>query len=130
MALRATCSRIIQLTTYTHLRITRINFSFQSARCPWTVDRRQFPLRLAYAITFNSCQGLTLDRVVLNLRSDVFAHSKLYTVVSRFRNRSCIRRLMPGDTPDGEHSTANIVHKVLLLGTWNLALTGGIINRK
>ena len=35
--------------------IPRINFSFQPARCPWTVNRRQFPLRLAYATTFNSC---------------------------------------------------------------------------
>ena len=77
--------------------IPRINFSFQPTRCPWTVNRRQFPLRLAYATTFNSCQGLTLDRVVLDLRSDVFAHGQLYTAVSRVRNRSCIRRLMRED---------------------------------
>ena len=83
--------------------------------CKWPplLVRQQ---RIAYAITFNSCQGLTLDRVALNLRSDVFAHGKLYTVVSRFRNRSCIRRLMPGDTTNGEYFTANIVHKGLLLG--------------
>ena len=35
--------------------IPRTNFSFQPARCPRTVDRRQPPLRLACATTFNSC---------------------------------------------------------------------------
>ena len=35
----------------------------------WTVKRCQFPLRLAYATTFNSCQGLVLD-----LTKPVFAH--------------------------------------------------------
>ena len=116
-ALRATCSRIIQLTTYTHLPHTKDQLFLSVCLLPVKVDRRQFLLRLAYAITFSSCQGLTLDRVVLNLRFDVFAHGKLYTVVSRFRKRSCIRRLMPGDTPNGEYFTANIVHKELLLGT-------------
>ena len=97
--------------------IPRINFSFQPARCPWTVNRHQFPLRLAYATTFNSCQGLTLDRVVLDLRSNAFAYGQLYTAVSRVRNRSCIRRLMREDTLNSDSSTANIVHKELLLET-------------
>ena len=95
--------------------IPRVNFSFQPARCPWIVDRRQFPLRLAYATTFNSCQGLTLDRAALDLRSDVFSHGQLYTAVSRVRNYSYIRRLMPEYTLNGGCSTTNIVHKELLL---------------
>ncbi|KAH6982409.1 hypothetical protein EDB80DRAFT_529380, partial [Ilyonectria destructans] len=45
--------------------LPRISFDFQPRMTNWTVQRRQFPLRLAYATTFNSCQGLTLDRVVL-----------------------------------------------------------------
>ena len=98
----------------------RTNFLFQPARCPWAVDRRQSPLRLAYAITFYSCQGLTLDKVVLVLHSDVFAHDQLYTAISRVRNRTCIRRLMPGRTPNGSRSTTNIVHKELLLGAQDL----------
>ena len=53
----------------------------------------------------------------LDLRSDVFAHGQLYTAVSRVRNRSCIRRLMHEDTLNSDSSTANIVHKELLLGT-------------
>lgn len=49
--------------------IPSINFEFTPKFAPFTVNRRQYPLRLAYATTFNSCQGLTLQRVVLNLRT-------------------------------------------------------------
>jgi hypothetical protein len=43
----------------------QISFKFQSPGANWTVQPRQFPLRLAYAATFNRCQGLTLGRMVL-----------------------------------------------------------------
>ena len=36
--------------------------------------RRQFPLTAAYATTFNSCQGLTLDRMGADLTKPVFSH--------------------------------------------------------
>lgn len=62
--------------------LPRIIFEFRPKFCTWTVQRRQFPLRLAYATTFNSCQGLTLDRTVIDLRTPVFAHGQLYTSLS------------------------------------------------
>jgi hypothetical protein len=40
----------------------------------WTVHRKQFPLRAAYATTFYGSQGLTLRRAILDLRSDPFPH--------------------------------------------------------
>jgi hypothetical protein len=46
--------------------IPHITFGFQHVSCPRTIQCRQFPLRLAYATTCNSCQGLTLNRVVLD----------------------------------------------------------------
>lgn len=92
--------------------VPRIAFEFKPQRCNWTVQRRQFPLRLAYGTTFNSCQGLTLDRVVLDLRIPVFAHGQLYTSLSRIRSRSDIRILR--DPTERHLSTSNIVHQVLL----------------
>ena len=41
--------------------ILRITFEFQPLNANFTIHRKQFPLRLAYATTFNSCQELTLD---------------------------------------------------------------------
>ncbi|KAG2069095.1 hypothetical protein BDR04DRAFT_1022412, partial [Suillus decipiens] len=40
----------------------------------WTANRKQFPLRPVYATTFNGSQGLTLEKAVLDLRADSFAH--------------------------------------------------------
>ena len=68
-----------------------INFDFHPQGTSWTVERRQFPLYLAYAIIFNSCQGLTLDNVVLDLTNPVFAHGQLYTSLSRVRRCLDIR---------------------------------------
>jgi hypothetical protein len=62
--------------------LPRITFGFRPQRVNWTVQRRQFPPRLAYVVT-NSCQGLTLDRVVLYLTLPVFTHGQLYTSLSR-----------------------------------------------
>jgi len=69
----------------THL-IPCINFDFKPAYAEYTVHQKQFPLRLAYLTTFNSCQGLTLDQVVLDCREDVFAHGQLYTALTRVRH--------------------------------------------
>lgn len=70
--------------------LPRITFNFTPKFSSWSVNRRQFPLRPAYATTFNSCQGLTLDRVVLDLSIPVFTHGQLYTSLSRVRKRSSI----------------------------------------
>jgi hypothetical protein len=93
--------------------LPRINFDFRPLYTSWTVERRQLPLRLAYSTTFNSCQGLTLDKVVLDLREPVFAHGQLYNALSRIRQGYDIRILL---APDNEQcQTTNIVHHQLLL---------------
>lgn len=93
--------------------LPRINFEFKPDWAPWTVLRRQIPLRLAYACTFNSCQGLTLDRCVVDLRTPVFAHGQLYTSLTRVRNRGDLRAIF--EQSDTEKTTANIVFPEILL---------------
>src|SRR6184192_33332 len=101
--------------------LPRINFEFQPRFCPWTIRRRQFPLRLAYATTFNSCQGLTLDRAILDTRVPVFAHGQLYTALSRVRSRRLLCCLFdpvdPEDSAeDADHlKVKNVVFEDLLL---------------
>lgn len=91
--------------------IPRINFDFRPPYVSYTVRRKQFPLRLAYSTTFNSCQGLTFDFVVTDGRSDVFAHGQLYTAISRVRSRNDAWVYMPDDRPD----VANVVYPKLLM---------------
>jgi hypothetical protein len=92
--------------------IPRIRFEFSPPHTSWTIQRLQFPLRVAYACTFNGCVGLTLDKTVIDLRNPVFAHGQLYTALSRVRCREDSRVLME---PGEKDETENVVYKELLL---------------
>lgn len=58
---------------------------------PFTFKRRQFPIKLAFAMTINKSQGQTFDKVELDLRKDVFNHGQLYVAFSRVRNWEAIK---------------------------------------
>ena len=45
--------------------------------------RRQFPIRLAFAMTINKAQGQSLKRVGVYLKRPVFAHGQAYVALSR-----------------------------------------------
>jgi hypothetical protein len=76
-----------------------------------TLLRKQFPLAAAYASTFHSCQGLTLDRVGIDLSLPVFTHGQLYTALSRVRNRSNMIILLP----EGHQTTPNVTYQEILI---------------
>ena len=96
------------LTDFVHL--PRITFEEQLHN-GHTLQRLQFPIAPAYATTFNSCQGLTLNRIAIDLTFPVFSHGQLYTALSRIRHRShAIFLLRPGET-----TTSNVTFPELLL---------------
>ncbi len=67
---------------------------------PFVLCRRQFPIRVAFAITINKSQGQTLNNVGVYFSSSVYSHGQLYVVISRVTNNANIK-IFSGQGPDG-----------------------------
>lgn len=92
--------------------IPRISLAPSSSESVVKMTRRQFPVRLAYAMTINKSQGQSVKFVGLDLRTPVFSHGQLYVALSRCTSSDRIFILLPTDSID---STMNIVYPEVLL---------------
>ena len=64
-----------------------------------------------YATTFNSCQGLTLDIVGVDLTQPVFSHGQLYTALLHITHHSHAKIwLRPQET-----TTTNVTYEEILI---------------
>jgi hypothetical protein len=63
--------------------LPRIPFRSGSAEFPFILRRRQFPVRLAWAMSIHKAQGQTLKQCGVLLPEPVFTHGQLYVCASR-----------------------------------------------
>jgi ATP-dependent DNA helicase PIF1 len=94
--------------------IPRSSLTNTDVKWPFTLQRRQFPVRVCYAMTINKSQGQTLSRVGLYLKNPVFTHGQLYVAVSRATSRSDLRILIENDDGSCGSKTRNVVYKEVL----------------
>ncbi|KAG5526138.1 hypothetical protein RHGRI_032424 [Rhododendron griersonianum] len=92
--------------------IPRISLTPSSLDLPFRMTRRQFPVRLAYALTINKSQGQSVKFVGVDLRTPVFSHGQLYVVLSRCTSFDRVSVLLPNNELD---STTNVVYPEVLL---------------
>jgi ATP-dependent exoDNAse (exonuclease V) alpha subunit len=60
---------------------------------PFQFKRKQFPIRLSFAMTVNKAQRQTIPNVGVYLPEPVFSHGQLYVALSRAASRSNMRIL-------------------------------------
>ncbi|XP_073307172.1 uncharacterized protein [Primulina huaijiensis] len=78
--------------------------------------RKQFPVRLCYAMTINKAQGQTLDFVDVYLKEPVFSHGQLYVALSRAKTIDQIKVLIRPSTALAQNTncTKNVVYREIL----------------
>ena len=99
--------------------IPRIRIAPSDADLPFQLVRRQFPVRLAFAMTINKAQGQTIPYMELYLPNPVFAHGQLYVALSRAQSKNNIKVLVKNGHINEEVYTKNIVYKEIF---WLLLL--------
>ncbi|KAD2047928.1 hypothetical protein E3N88_41969 [Mikania micrantha] len=94
--------------------IPRISFVHNDKELPFVFKRRQFPLRICYAMTINKSQGQSLNKIGVYLPQNIFCHGQLYVALSRATSPQSLKILIvPQDNyPIG--TTKNIVYSDFL----------------
>ena len=78
--------------------IPRIRFKFKLDFGEYfQIMRCQFPLRLAYCMTYNKSQSQTFKRILLDCIGEPFIHGHLYVAMSRITNSHNIRLFINED---------------------------------
>ena len=111
-----------QIITGSHIGdkvlLPRLSLHVSSTKWPFVLSRRQFPVRLCYAMTINKSQGQTLHSVGLYLPRPVFSHGQLYVAISCVTSRDGLRVLIDDGTGLPSNLTENIVYKKVLRTVW------------
>ncbi|XP_073139053.1 uncharacterized protein [Henckelia pumila] len=83
---------------------------------PFQFRRKQFPVRLCFAMTINKAQSQTIPNVGVYLPHSVFSHGQLYVALSRGTSSETTKVLIRPDAIQNtdDTRTKNVVYKEVL----------------
>ena len=86
------------------------------------LTRKQFLVRLSFAITINKSQGQTIPSVGIYLPRHVFSHGQLYVALSRGVSQNSTKVLIKEGKIEGEDEdfTKKVVFKIFFYRNHNI----------
>ncbi|KAH9625530.1 hypothetical protein KSS87_020327 [Heliosperma pusillum] len=95
-----------------HVFIPRINLRPPATtNYPFQFQKKQFPIKLSFAMTINKSQGQTLDKVAIYLPRPCFSPGQLYVALSRAREANKVTVI---SAPPPENVPQNYVKNICL----------------
>ncbi|KAK9075082.1 hypothetical protein SSX86_003401 [Deinandra increscens subsp. villosa] len=94
--------------------IPRITLTHNDKELPFYLKRKQFPVKVCYAMTINKSQGQSLSKIGIYLPHPPFGHGQLYVALSRATSSNALKILI---TPNDDHPpncTKNVVYSDFL----------------
>ncbi|XP_072153727.1 ATP-dependent DNA helicase pif1-like [Bemisia tabaci] len=89
----------------------------EQTNLPFVLNRKQFPVRLAFAMTISKSQGQSFDRVGIFIDKErpMFAHGQLYVALSRCRTKEGLKiKIINFDDDKNKNTAMNIVYQEVL----------------
>jgi ATP-dependent exoDNAse (exonuclease V) alpha subunit len=91
--------------------IPRITISINN-EYSFTLNRHQFPVKLAFAMTINKSQGQTFELLGIDLRTECFSHGQFYVALSRVRSFDGLKIKLHIENTD--RKVKNVVYRAML----------------
>ena len=113
-------TRLIQAKIITGTRmgetiyLPRIVLINKEEQLPFVFKRKQFPVKVCYAMTINKSQGQSLNKIGVYLPEPVFAHGQLYVALSRATSPQGLKMLIKQCPGNDKNTTKNVVYKDFL----------------
>ena len=120
MIVKNLMSRLIEAEIITGTKIgekvyiPRIPLTHKDPNYPFIFKRKQFPVKLCYAMTINKSQGQSLTKIGVYLPQPVFGHGQLYVALSRATSPYGLKILLKSDDEHQSDITKNIVYRDFL----------------
>ncbi|XP_048502683.2 uncharacterized protein LOC104896527 [Beta vulgaris subsp. vulgaris] len=91
--------------------------SAEDIKLPFELVRKQFPVKVSFALTINKSQGQTIPNVGIYLPDHVFSHRQLYVALSRGTSENTTKIVVKKGNVQGHQGvfTKNIIYKEVLL---------------
>ena len=77
---------------------------------PFIFRRKQFPVKICYAMTINKSQGQSLKKIGVYLPEPVFGHGQLYVTLSRATSPAGLKMVIAPCSGTPPNTTKNIAY--------------------